>query len=383
MKRLALLCFLLSVWMFGHAQNQPTKKDSILNRITLSGDFRFRAEHDWNSFKSNGTFREDRSRLRYRLRVGFAFQINSWSEFGANIRTGLLNKQQDPQLTLGDGFGDNGILPVGFYRLYFQLKKNGNTLILGKNDFPFEKNNELFWSDHVCPEGIFLRKKVAFESKYISNVGLGLGHFILKSRSGTFDMDSYLQGVQITTSFFNKRLNINPAFYYLNKINDIPDGFETFNMNYAIFNLSMNGKLLKSEKLKWTIDYYKNFKDYSQNEFIPKEMENEVEGYSASLAFGELKSSKDWMIKLSYANMEAYSAISYFAQNDWARWDYSSSGSPDGRLTNFQGIRFTAGYAIRKNFILKLNYFKVEQLKSQGFSKETGDRIRLDLDIKF
>ena len=104
---------------------------------------------------------------------------------------------------------------------------------------------------------------------------------------------------------------------------------------------------------------------------------------SASLSYGQLKERKDWLLMCTYANLGRFAAVDYFAQNDWARWDYSGQGSPDGRLTNFQGMRVTAGYAIRKNFVLKLNYYKVAQLVSQGATKETGDRIRLDLDIKF
>jgi len=317
------------------------------------------------------------------LRFGFAYQINSWSKFGANIRTGLLNKQQDPQLTLGNGFADNGLVPIGIYKIYFKAEKNGYALTLGKDDFPFEKNNELFWSDHVCPEGIFVKKKFIFESDFISSLGLSAGHFVLRADGRSLDMDSYLQGVQLTSSFFNKRLNINPAFYYLNNISDIPDGFQTYQMNYAILNLSVNGTLLKNKKLKFTFDYYHNLSDYSQDVNIPGIMKNEREGYSASLSYGQLKQRKDWLIMFTYANLQSFAAVDYFAQNDWARWDYSGYGSPDGRLTNFQGIRFTAGYTIRKNFILKLNYYKVEQLVATGSSRETGDRIRLDLDIKF
>jgi hypothetical protein len=154
-------------------------------------------------------------------------------------------------------------------------------------------------------------------------------------------------------------------------------------MNYAIFNLGLNGAVLKNAKLKFTFDYYNNLTDYTQNPNIPNHLKNERNGYSASLSYGRLKAGKDWLVMLTYGRMEAFSAVDYFTQNDWARWDYSTVGSPDGRLTNFQGIRFTAGYAICKSFILKLNYYKVEQIKALGSVKETGDRIRLDLDIKF
>ena len=383
MKQFTVLCFFISFLTAGYAQNLTSKKDSILSRIAFTGDFRFRIEHDWNSQKSDGSFRTDRTRLRYRLRTGFAYQINSWSYFGVNIRTGLLNKQQDPQLTLGNGFADNGLLPFGIYKLYFKIEKNGFRLTLGKDDFPFKKNNQLFWSDHVCPEGIFVKKKFSFESEFISSLGVSAGHFVLRASGGSLDMDSYFQGVQITSSFFNKRLNINPAFYYLNKISDIPDGFQTYEMNYGILNVSMNGALLKNQKLKFTFDYYNNLLDYGQDANIPNNMKNERFGYTTSVSYGRLKERNDWLIIATYGRMESFAAVDYFTQNDWARWDYSGNGSPDGRLTNFQGIRFTAGYAIRKNFVLKLNYYKVEQLVATGISKENGDRIRLDLDIKF
>jgi hypothetical protein len=383
MKQFALICFFISFCSFANAQSGQSKKDSILSKITFSGDFRFRVEQDWNSRKSDGSFRTDRTRLRYRLRAGFSYQINSWSKFGANIRTGLLNKQQDPQLTLGNGFADNGLVPIGIYKVYFKAEKNGYGLTLGKDDFPFEKNNELFWSDHVCPEGIFVKKKFSFESDFISSFGLSAGHFVLRANGGSLDMDSYLQGVQITSAFFNKRLTINPAFYYLNKISDIPDGFQTYEMNYAILNLSMKGALLKNKKLKFTFDYYNNLSDYTDHPNISNNMKNERVGFSTSIAYGQLKARKDWLLMLTYGHMESFAAVDYFTQNDWARWDYSSYGSPDGRLTNFQGIRFTAAYAIRSRFILKLNYYKVEQLVATGISKENGDRIRLDLDIKF
>ena len=34
-------------------------------KLSFTGDFRFRLEADWNSRRSDGSFREDRTRLRY------------------------------------------------------------------------------------------------------------------------------------------------------------------------------------------------------------------------------------------------------------------------------------------------------------------------------
>tara|TARA_Y100000385_G_scaffold14347_1_gene14638 strand:+ start:2748 stop:3017 length:270 start_codon:yes stop_codon:yes gene_type:complete len=89
------------------------------------------------------------------------------------------------------------------------------------------------------------------------------------------------------------------------------------------------------------------------------------------------------MFSTSYAKLQKFSAVDFLAQNDWVRWDYSSSGSPDGRLTNFSGIELVAGYKINEKVSLKMKYYFVEQLIPLTNNKENGSRIRLDLDVKF
>jgi hypothetical protein len=71
------------------------------------------------------------------------------------------------------------------------------------------------------------------------------------------------------------------------------------------------------------------------------------------------------------------------AQNDWARFDYSSHGSPDGRLSNFKGVELVAGFLLDGQASLKMKYYLVQQLVPYGVTRETGNRIRLDLDVKF
>ena len=54
--------------------------DLLLSKVSYELDFRFRAEQDWSSKKSDGNLREDRTRLRYRLRTGATFK-NEWYFF--------------------------------------------------------------------------------------------------------------------------------------------------------------------------------------------------------------------------------------------------------------------------------------------------------------
>ena len=135
------------------------QQDSIQKKLQFSGDFRFRIEQDWNSQKPDGTYRDDRTRLRYRARLGATYDFKKGISFGMRIRTGQPNKQQDPQLTLGDQFSS---LPIAFERIYANFNHNWLSAWIGKNTFPFEKQTELFWSDNVFPEGISLSGKIQF-----------------------------------------------------------------------------------------------------------------------------------------------------------------------------------------------------------------------------
>lgn len=359
------------------------QEDSLNSKILVNVDFRFRIEHDWNSRKSNGSFRDDRTRLRYRLRAGVEYNYNSNIKFGARIRTGDPRKQQDPQLTLGDGFKEFGILPIGFEKVYFLAKKRGLTIWGGKNTFPFEKKNELFWSDNVYPEGLFLAKEVNFESKILSKVKFSGGHFIIKTRKKTFDYDSYFQGWQISSKLFKNKIHLFPSFYILRNIQNIPDDGETFLFNYSIFHLGTQFRLKNNPSIKLELDFYKNLEDYSNNDSIPSNLKEQKSGIVVGLGFGNLEKKDDFVFKATFSYLQRYAAVDFLAQNDWARWDYSSFGSPDGRLTNFKGIELVGGYMIDKNITLTMKYYLVEQLISYGIAKETGNRIRLDLDIKF
>jgi len=69
------------------------------------------------------------------------------------------------------------------------------------------------------------------------------------------------------------------------------------------------------------------------------------------------------------------------AQNDWARWDYSSFDSPDGRLSNLQGVELVAAYSINKKITLVAKYYSVQQLVSVTDFRENGQRFRIDIDM--
>ena len=357
--------------------------DSILARLSLEGDFRFRVEQDWNSMRSDGTLRTDRTRFRYRLRFGLNYRLNSWSDFGFRIRTGLPQKQQDPQLTLGDGFKEFGTLPLGFERVYFNAYGKGFKGWVGKNTFPFRKNNEQFWSDNVFPEGIFASKTFNLGSGLFNEIDIRAGHFLVAANGGSLSTDDYMQGVQLGVVALDERLTIFPSFYYFRQMPNIPDGGDTYSFDYSILNIGGKLQLTSKPILFLEFDYYLNLQDYAKNDSIPQSLRNQKEGVVVALTFGRLRKKGDWMTTATFNYQEQYSAVDFLAQNDWARWDYSSNGSLDGRLTNYRGLELTGGYMITDRIDLIVKYYHVTQIIPYGSAKETGDRIRFDINVRF
>lgn len=355
--------------------------DLLLSKVSYELDFRFRAEQDWSSKKSDGNLREDRTRLRYRLRTGATFK-NEWYSLGFRIRTGDQNKQQDPQLTIGKGFEEFGTLPLGFEKIFFQGIHGGLKYWLGKNSYSFEKNNELFWSDNVFPEGVFLEHNLKLSNLIFENIILRGSHYILSSNGKSFFKDAYFQGIQSSIIFIDERFKMFPGIYKLRNIPNIPDGNHSFELDYSIIHIGAKLKALKSKNLFVDFDFYQNIEDYRSNENISDAFSEEKTGYSIGIQFGSFKQTKDLKFKITYAKLEKYAALDYMAQNDWARWDYSAFNSPDGRLTNFKGIEIVIGYNISKKINVIDKYYNIKQIIPTGEFKETGQRIRFDLNVK-
>ena len=372
-------CVIVLACMFSSGINAQI--DSVLNKIDFEMDFRFRAEQDWDSRRSDGTYRDDRSRLRYRFRTGATYQ-NKWYTIGFRIRTGDQNKQQDPQLTIGKGFKEFGTLPLGFEKIYFKADLGSTKMWFGKNTFPFKKTNELFWSDNVFPEGVAIENTQMFNSSFVDKISFTGAHLLLISNDGSFFDDAYMQGLQTTVSLGGERIKIFPALYFFRNIPDIPDGDHSFFIDYSIFHFGTQLRILNDDRLTLEFDYYLNFKDYSQSRDIASELQDEKTGLIAGLQHGKAYKAKTWMFKASYAYLQRFSILDFMSQNDWARWSYSANNSPDGRLSNLQGVELVAAYALSDKVQLIAKYYYVDQLVPYGIAKETNQRIRFDIDLR-
>lgn len=360
------------------SQEEPKQK-----KLKFSADAKFRFEQDWDSRKSDGTLRDDRFRIRFRVRAGLNYSPNDWASFGVRFRTGYAEKQQDPNLTIGDGYHEFESVPIGMDKLYFRVNLKSIDGWLGRNTFPFEKQNELFWSDHVAIDGMYLSSKHEIPADWIDEIAYSGGIFTMLNSYGTFDDDSFIGIVQVTSYHLNKRLRVFPTFYFFNDMPDIPDGNETTRFDYKIVHLGAKALIFDQPKVSLGIDIYQNLQNYSNNQLIPDALKGQKTGIIFNALYGSLSKKGDLAFGLDLTYLERYAAVDFIAQNDWVRWDYSNQGSRDGRLTNYKGISLMTGYRISKMLQIKVRYFTVEQLIPYGPSLENGNRIRFDIDFKW
>lgn len=360
------------------SQEEPKQK-----KLKFSADAKFRFEQDWDSRKSDGTLRDDRFRIRFRVRAGLNYSPNDWASFGVRFRTGYAEKQQDPNLTIGDGYHEFESVPIGMDKLYFRVNLKSIDGWLGRNTFPFEKQNELFWSDHVAIDGMYLSSKHEIPADWIDEIAYSGGIFTMLNSYGTFDDDSFIGIVQVTSYHLNKRLRVFPTFYFFNDMPDIPDGNETTRFDYKIVHLGAKALIFDQPKVSLGIDIYQNIQNYSNNQLIPHVLKGQKTGIIFNALYGSMSQKGDLAFGLDLTYLERYAAVDFIAQNDWVRWDYSNQGSRDGRLTNYKGISLMTGYRISKMLQIKVRYFTVEQLIPYGPSLENGNRIRFDIDFKW
>lgn len=376
------LLFLFTL-IFSCTIDLSSQENSKQKKLNFNADLRLRAEQDWNSRKSDGSYREDRFRLRFRVRAGLKYKPNDWGSFGVRFRTGYPEKQQDPHLTIGDGYHEFESVPIGLDKLYFAVHKKWLDGWLGRNTFPFEKSNELFWSDNVVLDGLFLSAKFDTSLEWIDGITYSVGLFTMLNSFSTFTDDSFVSVLQIKTEHLENRLKVFPSFYHFNRMPNIPDGKETFRFDYSIVQLGAEALVFEQPRITIGLDLYHNLQNYNNNGDIPDDLKNQKKGFVGSVLWGDLSKKGDFALGAYFTYLERYAAVDFIAQNDWVRWDYSSQGSRDGRLTNLKGLEMMTGYRISNMLQVKMRFFMVEQLVSYGSALENGNRIRFDIDFRF
>ncbi len=383
-RRLALLLFLVYLPAAGLVVHAEEGRRS---RFKFFGDFRLRLEQDWDSLQGDGTERDDRLRLRFRLRLGFDVKLGDQWSILVQARTGPRLSQQSPHITFYDfDGGPDGPYQASFDHWYASYASGGFQVWIGRNELSYWHQDDLFIFDNVTYAGA--------GAAYRHRLGPGaliwnLNYVALPVGMRDFSGTALVGQLAYEREFAKSGLSVAGGFFASNADPDDPVGdillTENNTRDYRALNLEFQYRSkLFGKPYKAGFDLSHNAEDYgtappgSFSEFH----QDDVDGFVIAFEWGSREGAGDWLLGYFYAYQEALTAHSSYIQDDWVRWGNANQV----RATNLKGSEFRVIYTIRPDMNIFARLFFVDAialLQPGDTTKETGNRFRVDYNISF
>jgi hypothetical protein len=346
-------------------------------KLKLLIDFRFRLERDYDSQQPDGTPRADRDRARIRARTGLTYNPSPLLSFGVRARTGSINSQQSPHITIHDFTGNpTGDKDVVLDQWYMKWSRQRWTGWLGRNEFPFWKQDELFWDDDVTPVGMALRYNT---KKDKANFTINAGYLYLPD--GMHDFHGDLIGAQLVFAREIVKAEFTAAgglFVFDGKpgAKHLRNGNGSRDYIICVGNLQSKWQV-EGRPLILGFDLTHNSENYSATDSDPFTSNNykQIDSYVFYVRFGQLQRKGDWLLGYYYGYIATLAVVASYAQDDWVR--FGSADQTDA--SDFKGYELRAAYSLLKTVNLVLRFYDVKAITSS----QDGKRLRLDFDMKF
>ena len=354
MNRSQILCvglvLLLAMTTLSAQETEPLK---------FYGDLRLRFEKDYRV-----TGKETRDRARYRFRFGLTHKRGDNVELGARLATGNPTDQQSPHQNFGDDFGAKS---VNIDKMYFKYSFNSAWFWIGKNSFPFWKQNEMFWDDDVTPEGLagaYVVKGFAGPESILTFTG---GQFVIDDFNDLFG--SSMTAGQVALNKKTSAVNFSAGvglYYFNNSTGDTASYNPLNNMDHNILVASAQFKF-NMGKVPVTIggDFMKNLEDPNLTG-----LEDETNGFVAQLLLNPGK----WTAGVYYVHIEKFAVVANFAQDDWWRFGSGHTNSSD-----LEGFELRLAYDLGNRMNLVARHYVTEMIVGNN----EANRFRLDFNIKY
>ena len=369
-----LVLFLLPAGSLGAANT---------DKLSMSGDLRLRIESDWDSARSNGTKRDDRTRARIRARFGVACEASKRVSFVARLRTGSNESQQSPHITIADFDGNSkGDTDLNLDTWYVQYQTDNAGIWLGRKNLPFWRPNEMVLDDDVTPAGIGVEYSFGDLTINASHAKLPAG------------MQNFTGNVSATQAIYERqagatKLKIAGGVMRLNADrNDSSNNLLLDNnasRDYLIWvaNLQLQ-KTFLDRPLRLNFDMIRNTKSYGVggNDTIASFNRDERNGYVISTRLGDANKRNGWQLGYTFSHIEALAVNNSYAQDDWLRW----GNATQTRASNFRGSEFRAVWGFSSNLQLVARLYIVQGIRDRNpssLNKEDGKRFRVDLNWRF
>jgi len=359
-----------------------------LEKIKISGDFRYRHEHiDREQIKENGSvgWRSGRDRDRIRARLMIEAMLNNEWDFGLRLATGqadLIDGEiyADPistNQTLTQGFtGKDFWLDLAYFD-YHPVNIEGLNVLGGKIKNPFYtvEKNQLVWDSDLTPEGVAGKYAMPFSDSAVLHFNGG-GFWISEESSSA---DTSLWGAQA----YLKQTMGNPdhilagaSFWDYGNLQGKED-------EYGVLLGNTNGSTDPAVRT-WASDFdiLEVFAEYGTKlgalpaaVFVSwvknsSAVTSEDTGWLAGTKLGKAKASGSMEFVYDYRDLERDAVVGAYSDSDFL-----------GGATGGKGHRFGINYQLARNVQYAMTYFHDEStLQDPDLDYR---RLQADLKLKF
>lgn len=355
--------------------------------LEFFGDLRLRLEQDWDSRRGDDTKRDDRLRLRFRLRGGFMYKFDDRWSARVSIRSGKDESQQSSHITLKDfNGGDDGPYDFNFDHWHLDYQSNGFEAWIGRNEPSFLHQTELFIFDNITYAGAggSYRREVGGSTWYAS-----FNYLQLPVGMEDFVGSTYIGQIVYNREFGTAGFTIGLGYDLSDADADDPKGelllTDNNTRDYSVLSVQLQYRTtFRGQPAKLGFDYSRNLKDYSDEpvDSFSEFHEDDVDGYAGFVQWGDTSDPGDWQVTYFYVYQQALATNSSYVQDEWVRW--GSGGQT--RATNIRGSEFRLRHAISRRMNIVARLFLVDAidlLEPGDVVKEDGNRFRVDWNLRF
>ena len=342
----------------------------------------------------------DRSRGRYRLRIGFTKQVNDEIMVGVRFATGGQGVTSTNQ-SFNDNFGNDEFDLDKAYITWSPAWVSGLELTAGKMGNPFFLNKSwLVWDSDVTPEGT--AQSYTFEFSNIEFTYTQAQFFLDETNqrythvaAGTGDVpreDAYMLGFQFGGDYDGSTvdLGLHAAYYDFKHCENAgltgngnttigtavsPTAAATFGVRpeYEIFDLIGYAKFDLGLPVQITADWATNLSDQPVG-VAGNPRDDEDDAFLIRLDVNKASNPGDWAFSYTYAFVEADAVVEGLTDSDFTACSLNGfAGAGAGargrsRSTNVEGHRFNLSYVLLKNTTVGVMY-QITEVENELLAK--------------
>ncbi|WP_185819351.1 putative porin [Chlorobium phaeovibrioides] len=340
------------------------------------GDIRYRYQSQLKDDGVSSTDEHSKDRNRIRVRIGADMWINEELAAGFGLATGSDTDPVSRNETLGDLFNQDGIYLNEAFIDYHPMFLNGDVnLIMGKRyaSKTLTVMDDLIWDGDVTLEGITLQYGKDAKGKEKDGLCTNAGYYLYKDADSYTGQVAYILAAQASYKGKVSDLNYQAGASYFDYQSYV-DATRDYNIVELFGNVG--GKV---SSLPWKLygQYAFNTANHSDYSNIT---DAKRDAYLVGVKLGKAKNPGQLEGSVEYIRLEKDAVNPFMTDSD--RGDLTKISS---FLTNVEGFKVGAKYALIQNMDLGVTYFNTGYIDVPvGTSSDwRGHLVQLDAVVKF